>query len=83
MPKKVQFETNLKLSDKLTEYLSGHPALLKKHGESSYVVFAEGDDILNEMNQELLKNIKSGEKTVIKAIHTKNKKNPWKFEFAY
>jgi hypothetical protein len=83
MSKKVQFETNLKLSDKLTAYISSHPSLLKKHGESSYVLFVEGNEELNEMNTKLLENIKSSEKSVIKATHTTNKKNPWKFEFAY
>jgi len=82
MSRKSQFEANLKLTDKLTEYISNHPDLLKKHGESSYVLFIEGDDELNEMNSKLLVNIKSEKKNVIKATHTKNKKNPWKFEFA-
>jgi len=85
MSKKDQFQKNLRLSAKLADYIANHPSLFKKHGEGSYVVFSKTDNSLNEMNENLLKDIKKEKKSkkVIKATFTGHKNNPWKFEFAY
>ena len=85
MSKKDQFDKNLQLTGKLADYVSSKPGLFKKHGDSAYVVFVEGDEELNKMNKNLLKQVKKEEKDkkVIAATLTKDKTNPWKFEFAF
>ncbi|MBL7036552.1 hypothetical protein ISR94_01715 [Candidatus Microgenomates bacterium] len=84
MSKKDQFDKNIKLQHKLGDYIAKNPVLLKKYGESSYVMFVEGDKKLNKINLELVESLKNRDKnkSVIMATLTKNKTNPWKFQFA-
>lgn len=83
MPKSVQFKTNLRLSDKLTEYIADHPELLKEHGESSYVLFVDGNEELKKMNLKLIENLQTEDKNrnIIMATLTKSKNHPWKFSY--
>lgn len=82
MSKRDQFDKNMRLQNKLSDYVMKSPSLLKKHGESSYVMFVEGDDELNEMNLKIVENIKKEDKNVIMATYTGKKTAPWKFQFA-
>lgn len=84
MSKKKQFNTNVKLSGKLMAYIADNPHLLKKYKNGEFVVFVEGNNELNKKNLELVENVKDEEKnkSVIMATLTKNKQNPWKFQFA-
>lgn len=82
MSKKQQSNKNADMSQKLIEYMLDHPALDKKHGKSSYVVFVDGDEKLNKMNLQLVESVKKEDKNVIMATFTGVKSNPWRFEFA-
>ena len=82
MSKKNQFDKNMKLQSKLADYVIKSPSLLKKHGESSYVMFVEGDDELNKMNLKLVESVKKEDKNVIMATFTGIKSNQWRFETA-
>lgn len=77
MPTKLQIDKNLKLSEKLLDYLTDNPQEHEKN--VSYIVITKEDNDLNNENLSMAKNlIKSGRK-VIKAIETNSKSTPWKF----
>jgi len=80
MTQKQQTTANLKLLEKLTDYLiESPPADISKEEKVSYVLFSADNAELNKMNEKLLGTlIKEGE-TVVKAEQTKDKKTPWKF----
>jgi len=79
MTKQKQEEKNLQLIQKLADYIADNPKMLKKYSNSSYVVFSYKDQDLNELNKELLSELKEEGKNVIKAQETNQLKQPWKF----
>lgn len=78
MPTKLQIIKNLKLSQKLLDYLSKNPQTKKKENVS-YVVITQKDSELNKANLDVAQSLKKTGKKVVKAIETKNSSIPWKF----
>ena len=79
MSKKQQFSKNIKLSEKLANFLASSPESLKKIKGLSVVTFSAKDKELNKANNQLVnKLIKSGKK-VVKAEETSSNKNPFTF----
>ena len=77
---KTQAEKNLKLSSKLADFLVSHPEVSKKlPDDASFVTFSAEDNNLNEVNQELIKELLEEGKHVVKAQETNNEKHPWEF----
>lgn len=81
MPKNIQLQKNLELTDELTQFILKHPDTQERLPKRvSIVVFSERDQALNKANEGLLKTlVEKGEKVVV-AIKTRNKSRPWKFE---
>ena len=80
MSTKTQAEKNLKLSSKLADFLVSHPEVSKKlPDDASFVTFSAEDNNLNELNQELIKELLEEGKRVVKAQETNNEKHPWEF----
>lgn len=81
MPKNVQLQKNLDLTDDLTTFILKHPEAQKElPKKASIVVFSEKDKELTKANKSLLKRlVEKGEKVVV-AIKTTNKSKPWRFE---
>jgi len=80
MGKTKQLEKNVKLSEKLAEYIASTPSAIKNVPTgASFVVFSSKDEELNKLNYELAKSLKSQGKKVVKATEKKNKKRPWVF----
>ncbi len=83
MSKSKQLVKNVKLSEKLAEYIASNPSAVKKVPTgASFVVFSSSDEELNKLNQELVKSLKSEGKKVVKAEEKENKKQPWSFNLA-
>ena len=80
MTKKDQLNKNIKLSEKLTEYIAKKPSSFKKYKGHSYVLFTKDDAELNRVNKKLVDNLIEEGSKVVKATETKDPKNPWKFE---
>jgi len=81
MTKKIQFEKNIELSDKLATYLvSKKPFKNKKH-KYTFVAFSAKDEILNRKNEKLIIQLIKEGKKVVKALQTSSKNTPWKFVF--
>lgn len=78
MPTKIQIIKNLKLSQKLLDYLSKTPQV-KKRKNVSYIVITQKDPELNKANLDVAKSLKKKGKKVVKAIETKSSSTPWKF----
>lgn len=78
MPTKLQIKNNLKLSEKLLDYLSKYPRN-NKQKNISYIIITKGDNKLNKENLVMAKSLVKEGKTVVKAIETSNKSTPWKF----
>jgi len=78
MPTKVQINKNLKLSEKLLDYLANNPRM-NARGGASYIIITQKDSELNKMNLGLVKSLKKEGKKVIKALETNDELNPWKF----
>jgi len=73
---------NSVLTLKLLEYLASHPDVKRDLPSGiSYVVFSASDKELNEYNEKLVEQLKKDGKKVVKAIETKNTKNPWELNF--
>jgi hypothetical protein len=80
MSTKTQAEKNLKLSGKLADFLVSHPEVSKKlPDDAAFVTFSAEDNNLNEVNQELIKELLEEGKHVVKAQETNNEKHPWEF----
>ena len=80
MSTKTQAEKNLKLSEKLANFLISHPEVSKKlPDDASFVTFSAGDKNLNEVNKALIKELLDEGKHVVKAQETNNEKQPWEF----
>ena len=80
MSTKIQAEKNLKLSEKLADFLVSHPEVSKKlPDDASFVTFSAGDKNLNEVNKKLIKELLEEGKRVVKAQETNNEKQPWEF----
>ena len=80
MSTKTQAEKNLKLSSKLADFLVSHPEVSKKlPDDASFVTFSAGDKKLNEVNQELIKELLDEGKHVVKAQEIKSDTNSWEF----
>jgi len=77
MPTKIQIIKNLKLSEKLLNYLSENPRENKE--DVSYIVITKNDSALNKANLSIAESIAKKGKKVVKAIETSNKSTPWKF----
>ena len=80
MTKKIQFEKNIELSDKLATYLVSKPFKNKKH-KYTFVAFSAKDEILNRKNEKLIIQLIKEGKKVVKALQTSSKNTPWKFVF--
>lgn len=78
MPTKLQIKNNLKLSEKLLDYLSKYPRN-NKQKNISYIIITKGDNELNKENLVMAKSLLKEGKNVVKAIETDNKSTPWKF----
>jgi len=77
MTKQYQAEKNIELSEELMNYLISKK--IKARPNYSYVIFVEGNDEFNTMNNKLVEGlIKEGRK-VIKAEKTKNGRKRWIF----
>ena len=80
MTRNIQVKKNLGLSQKLAEYIAKNPKSVKGLPEnSSFIVFSSTDKSLNKSNKGLVKSVLAEGKSVIKAIQTHDKLNPWKF----
>jgi hypothetical protein len=80
MSTKTQAEKNLKLSEKLADFLVSHPEVSKTlPDDASFVTFSAEDTNLNEVNMKLIKELLEEGKHVVKAQETNNEKHPWKF----
>ena len=80
MSTKTQAKKNLKLSEKLADFLVSHPEVSKKlPDEALFVTFSAGDKNLNEVNKKLIKELLEEGKRVVKAQETNNEKQPWEF----
>ena len=80
MSTKTQAEKNLKLSGKLADFLVSHPEVSKKlPDDASFVTVSAEDNNLNEVNQELIKELLEEGKHVVKAQETNNENHPWEF----
>jgi hypothetical protein len=80
MNTKTQTEKNLKLSEKLADFLVSHPEVSKAlPDDASFVTFSAEDTQLNETNDELIKELLEEGKHVVKAQETNNEKKPWEF----
>lgn len=77
MPIKQQISKNLKLSEKLLNYLSKHPQNPKDN--ISYIVITKEDKELSRANLGMVKSLIKEGKKVVKAIETNDKSTPWKF----
>ncbi|KKT67641.1 MAG: hypothetical protein UX25_C0037G0002 [Candidatus Woesebacteria bacterium GW2011_GWC2_45_9] len=83
MGKAKQLEKNIKLSEKLAEYIASTPSAVKNiPAGASFVVFSSKDEELNKLNSKLVVSLKSEGKKVVKATEEKNKKTPWSFSLA-
>jgi len=78
MPTKTQINKNLKLSEKLLDYLSKNPHQINDENVS-YIVLTKEDEELNKLNLGMAKSLVKEGKKVIKAIQTDKKSTPWKF----
>ena len=78
MPTKTQVTKNLKLSEKLLEYLANNPNASSEKNVS-YIVISKEDNELNKLNMNLARSLIKEGKRVIKATETGDKHNPWKF----
>ena len=78
MSTKLQIKKNLRLSEKLLDYLSKHPRNNKQEN-ISYIVFTKEDNELNKENLVMAKSLAKEGKRVVKAIETNNKSTPWEF----
>ena len=80
MNTKIQTEKNLKLSEKLADFLVSHPEVSKGlPDDASFVTFSAEDSQLNETNEELIKELLEEGKHVVKAQETNDEKYPWQF----
>jgi hypothetical protein len=80
MSTKTQAEKNLKLSEKLADFLVSHPEVSKKlPNDASFVTFSAEDKNLNEVNNKLIVELLEEGKHVVKAQETNNAKHPWEF----
>ncbi len=80
MSKNQQITKNIKLSEKLAEYIANNPNQVKRFPVNvSYVTFSSRDEKLNSVNEQLIKSLKSEGKKVIKAQETVDNDTPWKF----
>ena len=80
MTKTTQAKKNLRLSEKLVDYLMKHPkAVVNRPKHVSFIVFSSADEALNKENEKLIDSVIAEGKKLIKAIQTKDKSNPWKF----
>lgn len=78
MPTKLQIKNNLKLSEKLLDYLSKYPRN-NKQGNISYIIITKEDSELNKENLVMAESLVREGKNVVKAIETNNRSTPWKF----
>ncbi len=78
MPTKTQVTKNLKLSEKLLEYLTKNPHASSEKNVS-YIVISNEDSELNKLNMNLAQSLIKEGKKVIKALETKDDSMPWKF----
>ena len=77
---KKQLEKNIKLSQKLADFLAKNPKNMKSVSkDSSFVVFSATDKLLNKINEKLIKSLEKEGRIVIKAQETKKSKFPWVF----
>lgn len=80
MSKAKQLEKNLRLSEKLAEYIVANPVATKNIPRGvSFVVFSAADEKLNKLNKGLVNSLKSEGKKVVRVTEKKDKKNPWIF----
>ena len=82
MTKIAQLQKNIKLSGKLANYLASNPSVIQNSSKStSFVPFSATDKLLNVANKKIVKGLQSEGKKVIEANETKDKNNPWVFNF--
>ncbi len=80
MSTKTQTEKNLKLSEKLADFLVSHPEVSKTlPDDASFVTFSAEDSQLNETNEKLIQELLEEGRHVVKAQETHNKQHPWEF----
>lgn len=83
MGKLKQLEKNVKLSEKLADYLAANPNVMKDFPSgSSFVAFSSSDEELNKFNEKLVTSLKKEGKKVIEAKEKSNKTKPWSFILA-
>lgn len=77
---KKQLEKNIKLSQKLADFLAKNPKHMKSVSkDSSFVVFSATDKLLNKINEKLIKSLEKDGRIVIKAQETKKSEPLWVF----
>lgn len=82
-PKKT-LASNLKLSNKLLDFISSNPHVTKSHENNvSYVIFSESDDELNKENKKLVESLQKKGRKVVKATHKSGGTPGWKFTPLY
>jgi uncharacterized protein DUF5647 len=80
MNTKTQAEKNLKLSEKLAEFLLSHPDIDHKlPSDASFVTYSAEDKSLNAVNDKLIPGLLEEGKHVYKAQEIKSDTNKWEF----
>lgn len=77
MSKKMQTEKNIKLTNKLIQFLIKGKNIPDIPQDVSFVPFSSTDKELNRINEKLLKDIYNKDKPVVKAEESKNNKGDW------
>jgi hypothetical protein len=80
MSRKEQATKNINLSHQLATYIAAHPDVSRKMPKhSNYIAFSASDEALNKANEKLIASLVGEGKSIIRAVQTNNKINPWEF----
>lgn len=78
---KNKISKTIKLSFDLSRFLIDNPSVAKKYETENFVVFTEGDKLLNESSDTIVRDMKKKGKDVVKATRKSGTKNNWHLEF--
>ena len=70
----------IKLSFDLTKFLLGKPEIAKKFNSENFVVYTEGDRLLNYTSDGIAYDLIRRGKEIVKATKLSGHYNSWKFE---
>ncbi len=76
----LQVLKNIALTNKLAEYISVNPSVIKNLPHNvSFVIFTAKDLELNKLNSQIFESLHEKGEPVVKVEETENKSSPWKF----